>query len=157
MKSRTGRYTEKLRLWDGGKSTVIQDRKKRFREGRVIDINIDIQNDGLFTIFVDNIPESMGPKSLYILFNKFGAVKDVFIPAKRRIVTGIRFGFIGFNCSVAKNLADQKANGLWAEDKELKVKNAVFTEPQLKQHESSKPLKIDLQRRSEQDLTLVGG
>ncbi|CAL5354750.1 unnamed protein product [Camellia sinensis] len=101
----------------------------------------------------------MGPKSLYILFNKFGAVKDVFIPAKRRIVTGTRFGFIRFDCSVAKNLAVQKANDLWAENKELEVKNARFTKPQLKQHkaESSKHLKIVLQRRSKQDLTVAGG
>ncbi|KAL7218407.1 hypothetical protein ACSBR2_011636 [Camellia fascicularis] len=94
--------------------------------------NIGVQNDGLFTIFVDNIPESMGPKSLYIMLNKFGAVKDVFIPTKTRIVTGTRFDFIRFDCLVAKNLVVQKANGLWVEDKELKVKNAVFTKPQLK-------------------------
>lgn len=48
---------------------------------------------------------------------------------------------------------------MWVEDKELKVKNARFTKPQLMQHrpESSKHLKIDLQRRSKQDLTVVGG
>ncbi|KAL7180444.1 hypothetical protein ACSBR1_043613 [Camellia fascicularis] len=100
--------------------------EKGFREGRVSGgwnpvlrrkegSNIGVQNDGLFTILVDNIPESI--------------VKDVFIPAKRRIVTGTKFGFVRFDCSVAKNLAVQKANGLWVEDKELKVKNAMFTKP----------------------------
>ncbi|KAL7224227.1 hypothetical protein ACSBR1_025651 [Camellia fascicularis] len=76
----------------------------------------------------------MGPKSLYTMFNKFGAVEDVIIPTKRRIVTGTRFGFIRFDCLVAKELAVQKTNGLWAEDKELKFKNVVFTKPQLKHH-----------------------
>lgn len=80
----------------GGWNPVLRRRK----EGS----NIGVQNDGLFTIFVDNIPESMGPKSLYILFNKFGSVKDVFIPAKYKIrFHQIRLlGSKKFGCSKGK-------------------------------------------------------
>ncbi|KAL7212973.1 hypothetical protein ACSBR2_015635 [Camellia fascicularis] len=48
------------------------------------DVRLEGQRKGLFTVFVDNIPNSMDPKVLYSLFMKFGIVKDVFIPQKRR-------------------------------------------------------------------------
>ncbi|KAL7161623.1 hypothetical protein ACSBR2_042151 [Camellia fascicularis] len=82
---------------------------------------------GLFTLFVDNIPEAMNPKRLYGLFSKFGIVKDVFIPMKKRkATTGSKFGFVRYDCSVAAEIAVPKANGLWCEDKELKVKGVVY-------------------------------
>ncbi|KAL7163897.1 hypothetical protein ACSBR2_039918 [Camellia fascicularis] len=56
---------------------------------------------GLFSVFVDNIPYKMDPKALFQLFTKF-------------------------DCSVAANIAVQKANGLWVEDRELKVNMAEY-------------------------------
>ncbi|KAL7214301.1 hypothetical protein ACSBR1_026670 [Camellia fascicularis] len=80
----------------------------------------------VFTIFVDNIPNSANPKGLHNLFTKFGAVKDVFIPNKRRRITNTRFAFVRFDCKVAANVAVQKENGLWVDDKAIVVKHAAF-------------------------------
>ncbi|KAL7212217.1 hypothetical protein ACSBR2_014982 [Camellia fascicularis] len=41
----------------------------------------------IHTIFVDNLPESMDPKSLYGIFTNFKVVRDVFIQNKRRKMT----------------------------------------------------------------------
>ncbi|XP_028076006.1 serine/arginine-rich splicing factor SC35-like [Camellia sinensis] len=81
---------------------------------------------GLFTIFVDNILEVMDPKSLFGLFSKFGMVKDVFLPMKRRKATGSRFGFVRYNCLVVVEMVVKKADRLWYDDKELKVKGAEY-------------------------------
>ncbi|CAL5373898.1 unnamed protein product [Camellia sinensis] len=79
-----------------------------------------------FTVFVDNLPCSLDPKGLSNLFRKFGVVKDVFIPHKRRRITNTRFGFVRFSCEVAAKVAVQKAHGLWVDDKKLGVKFAEF-------------------------------
>ncbi|KAL7258469.1 hypothetical protein ACSBR1_004573 [Camellia fascicularis] len=79
-----------------------------------------------FSVFVDNILESMDPKGLFVLFSKFRVVKDAFIPNKRRQVTHCRFGFVRFDCSVVADMAIQKANGLWVDNRNLKVKMAEF-------------------------------
>ncbi|GMP84960.1 hypothetical protein CsSME_00038289 [Camellia sinensis var. sinensis] len=81
--------------------------------------------NGLYIVFVDNIPRSVDANSLFKLFKKFGVVKDVFIPFKRRKVTNSRFGFVRFNCHVASDIAIQKANGLLVDDKVLAVKYAT--------------------------------
>ncbi|KAL7213565.1 hypothetical protein ACSBR2_016149 [Camellia fascicularis] len=81
---------------------------------------------GLFTVFVDNLPQTMDVRSLFKLFTKFGIVKDVFIPFKRRVVTKSRFGFVRFDCSVAADIAIQKANGQLVDDRVLEVKNAIY-------------------------------
>ncbi|KAL7204776.1 hypothetical protein ACSBR2_017813 [Camellia fascicularis] len=75
----------------------------------------------MYTLFVDNLPDSMEPRSMFDLFIKFGVVKDVFIPQKRRKTTNTRFGFVRFDCPVAASIAEQKANGLWVDDKALIV------------------------------------
>ncbi|XP_028111961.1 uncharacterized protein LOC114310208 [Camellia sinensis] len=80
---------------------------------------------GLFSIFVDNLPQSMDVRSLFKLFTKFGIVKDAYIPFKRRVATNSRFGFVSFGCSVAADIAIQKANGLLVDDRELEVKKAT--------------------------------
>ncbi|KAL7172767.1 hypothetical protein ACSBR2_032274 [Camellia fascicularis] len=82
--------------------------------------------EGLFTIFADDLPNSMDPKRLFSMFGKFGVVKDVFIPAKRRKGTGTRFGFVRYDCRVAADMAIQKADGLWCENKALRVKKADY-------------------------------
>ncbi|KAL7228748.1 hypothetical protein ACSBR2_007444 [Camellia fascicularis] len=81
---------------------------------------------GLFTVFVDNLPSAMDAKILFNLFTKFGIVKDVFIPAKRRIVTNSRFGFVRFDCYVAADIAIQKRNGLLVDDMVLEVKKVTY-------------------------------
>ncbi|GAB2268018.1 hypothetical protein Dimus_002996 [Dionaea muscipula] len=63
---------------------------------------------------------------MVMLFSSFGVVKDAFIPRKKS-KRGNRFGFVRYDCSVAAEVAIQKANGLWIKDKELKVKVADFT------------------------------
>ncbi|KAL7193815.1 hypothetical protein ACSBR2_025447 [Camellia fascicularis] len=80
----------------------------------------------LVTIFVNNIPESMDPKGLFNLFSKFGIVNDVFIPRKRRKVSRSRFGFVRYGCEVAVEIAIHKADGLWCDNKALKVKEQCF-------------------------------
>ncbi|KAL7164121.1 hypothetical protein ACSBR2_040099 [Camellia fascicularis] len=103
----------------GGWSLVIQKQGGRKTPS-------DSHHAGLFTMFVDDIHESMNPKNLFGLFTKFETVKDVYIPMKRRKATGSRFGFVRFDCLVAAEVAVQKANGLWCDHKELKIlrKNA---------------------------------
>ncbi|GMP81069.1 hypothetical protein CsSME_00035910 [Camellia sinensis var. sinensis] len=93
---------------------------------------------GLFTVFVDHIPSSMDAKSVYKLFTKFGIVKDVFIPFKRRKMSNSRFGFVRFDCSVAADVAIQKAHGLLVEDQILEVKNATYDRRNREEHSWSK-------------------
>ncbi|XP_028081930.1 nuclear cap-binding protein subunit 2-like [Camellia sinensis] len=81
---------------------------------------------GIHTIFVDNIPSSLSSKGLNDLFMKFGIVRDVFIPNKLRKSTRSRFGFVRYDCPVTAEVAIQKANGLWCDDKALRVKKAEF-------------------------------
>ncbi|KAL7261128.1 hypothetical protein ACSBR1_006719 [Camellia fascicularis] len=84
----------------------------------------------MITVFVDNLPESIDPKGLFTLFNKFGVVKDVFIPNKMRKTFNTRFGFVRYDYTVAAAVAIQKANGLWVDDRALKVKEADFSSEQ---------------------------
>ncbi|XP_028069374.1 serine/arginine-rich splicing factor 2-like [Camellia sinensis] len=97
---------------------------------------------GLHSVFVDNIPLKMDVKSLFKLFTKFGIVKDVFIPFKRRKVSNSRFGFVRYDCYVASDIAIQKANGLLVDDKVLVVKNATFDRRSRKEHSRKTPLFI---------------
>ncbi|KAL7264608.1 hypothetical protein ACSBR1_002547 [Camellia fascicularis] len=99
---------------------------------------------GLFTIFVDNLPWSMSPKELFSLFMKFGVVKDVFIPNKMRKLTKSRFGFARFNCPVATDVAIQKANGLWCDDKGLRVKKAEFEKAHGKLKEDNRVKRVGM-------------
>ncbi|KAL7193578.1 hypothetical protein ACSBR2_025223 [Camellia fascicularis] len=77
-------------------------------------------------VFVDNLPQTMDVRSMFKFFTKFGIVKDAIIPFKRRVVTNSRFGFVRFDCSVAADIAIQKANGLLVDDRVLEVKNATY-------------------------------
>ncbi|XP_028092108.1 polyadenylate-binding protein 4-like [Camellia sinensis] len=86
---------------------------------------------GLYTIFVDNLPWSMSPKGLHSLFMKFGIIRDVFIPNKIRKATKSRFGFVRYDCKVAAAMAVQKTNGVWCDDKAIKVKVVEFGKDEL--------------------------
>ncbi|CAL5332308.1 unnamed protein product [Camellia sinensis] len=65
-------------------------------------------------------------KMLGEIFRKFGVVKDVYIPLKRRRVRHTRFAFVRYDCEVAAEVAVQKANGIWVDDKKLVVKYADY-------------------------------
>ncbi|KAL7171003.1 hypothetical protein ACSBR2_035795 [Camellia fascicularis] len=86
----------------------------------------NVETQGILTVFVDYIPKAMDSKGLYVLFSKFGVVKDAFIPNKRRKVTRSRFGFVRYGCPVVADMAIQKANGLSVDNRDLKVKMAEF-------------------------------
>ncbi|KAL7253870.1 hypothetical protein ACSBR1_008251 [Camellia fascicularis] len=102
----------------GGWIPVIKQR------GRQVCPNLwtDGRRAVLITLFVDNLPESFSPKNLYDLFIKFGVVKDVYIPQKRRKSTNTIFRFVRYNCSIAATVVEQKANGLWVDNKSLSAK-----------------------------------
>ncbi|KAL7246647.1 hypothetical protein ACSBR2_001699 [Camellia fascicularis] len=99
----------------GGWIPVIKHR------GRQVHPNswIDGRRVALITLFVDNLPESFSPRNLYDLFIKFGVVKDV-------KSTNTRFGFVRYDCSIAGNVVEQMANGLWVDGKSLSVKIAKY-------------------------------
>ncbi|KAL7246162.1 hypothetical protein ACSBR2_001322 [Camellia fascicularis] len=96
-------------------------------------------NARLFTIFVDAIPSSMDSKMVYDIFRKFGVVKDVYIPQKRRKVRNTRFAFVRYDCEVATEIAVQKANGIWVEDTQLEVKHADYGNETLKIKDHNHP------------------
>ncbi|KAL7258635.1 hypothetical protein ACSBR1_004701 [Camellia fascicularis] len=82
----------------------------------------------------------MNPKGIFNLFNNFGVVKDVFILTKRRKATGSRFRFVWYHGPVSTEVALQKTNGIWCEDKRLKVKMAEFN--MIVQRENGKEEKV---------------
>ncbi|KAL7257939.1 hypothetical protein ACSBR1_004125 [Camellia fascicularis] len=77
------------------------------------------------SIFVDNLPETMGTKGLYTIFSNYGVVMDVFILTKRRKLTQSRFGFVRYNYFLVADMAVQKANGLWCDDHSSKSRYRV--------------------------------
>ncbi|KAL7218674.1 hypothetical protein ACSBR2_011857 [Camellia fascicularis] len=103
----------------GGWNPVIRRRKVGSQHGH-------LKEAVLVSIFVDNIPDSMDPKGLFNLFQKFGLVKDVFILGKRMKASRSRFGFVRYDCEVAAQMAIHKADGLWCDNKALRVKRASF-------------------------------
>ncbi|KAL7262993.1 hypothetical protein ACSBR1_001205 [Camellia fascicularis] len=82
---------------------------------------------GLFMVFVDNLLESMVPKSLFMLFSSYGVVKDVFIPRKRRKATGSRFGFVRYDCQVAAKvrIAEFGNEALYQQKEEVNKRKAI--------------------------------
>ncbi|KAL7238549.1 hypothetical protein ACSBR2_004608 [Camellia fascicularis] len=115
-------HQQVLNKQDGGWIPVV---KRRGRHTNQVGLK-EGRREGMYTLFVDNLPESMDPRSMYALFLKFGVVKDVFIPQKRWKATNTRFGFVRFNCPVAASVAEQKANEIWVDDKALIVHSAVY-------------------------------
>ncbi|CAL5327246.1 unnamed protein product [Camellia sinensis] len=91
-------------------------------------------------IFVDDIPDSMDPRRLHSLFSNFGVVRDVFIPFKRRKTTHTKFDFVKYDCPVAANMAVQKTDRLWCDDKALKVKLAEFGKEVIGKQRSAHPI-----------------
>ncbi|KAL7264043.1 hypothetical protein ACSBR1_002075 [Camellia fascicularis] len=81
----------------------------------------------------------MDAKTVFELFTKFRIAKDVFIPAKRRIVTNSRFGFVRFDCHVVADIAIQKENGLLVDDMVLVIKKTTFVENFRDEQSRSRP------------------
>ncbi|GAB2290083.1 hypothetical protein Dimus_024373 [Dionaea muscipula] len=96
---------------------AVDSRKARFCSGNG-------SSGPLVSLFVDNLPEYMKARNLFMLLNKFVKVVDVFIPWKRRVVSNSRFGFVKVKgYSAADNLI-KRVNGLWVMDQLLVVKEA---------------------------------
>ncbi|KAG5560446.1 hypothetical protein RHGRI_003682 [Rhododendron griersonianum] len=103
---------------DGGWTPVIR-RHRNFsttKEG----------TKGIVTLFVDNIPNHNDQIWLQRTFNKFGVVKDAFIPKKRSQRTGSKFGFVRYDCPVSADVATSRMNGVWVGNERLFVKVASF-------------------------------
>ncbi|KAL7262090.1 hypothetical protein ACSBR1_000466 [Camellia fascicularis] len=105
---------------EGGWNPVLRKRRMGLQTGR------SRMND-LVSLFVDEVPEAMTPRDLFNLFSKFGVVKDVFIPLKRRKTTRSRFGFVRYDCKVAAEVAVRKTDGLWCHNRALRVKMAEYS------------------------------
>ncbi|KAI8010589.1 hypothetical protein LOK49_LG06G01681, partial [Camellia lanceoleosa] len=100
---------------------------------------LGLAQSAVHTIFVDDIPDSMDPRRLHSLYSNFGVVRDVFISFKRRKLSRTRFGFVRYECLVAATRATQKTDGMWCDDKALKVKMAQFGKEEVVKHKSSHP------------------
>lgn len=88
-----------------------------------------VLNEGtIFTLFVDNIPESKDQSWLVKAFNMFGKVRDAFLPTKRSKRTGQKFGFVRYDCSKSAEMAISKMSGIWVDNNRLFVKEACFGE-----------------------------
>ncbi|KAI8562174.1 hypothetical protein RHMOL_Rhmol03G0014300 [Rhododendron molle] len=83
-------------------------------------------NKETFTLYVDNIPEFKDHIWLKKTFNKFGVVRDAFIPHKRSKRTGKKFGFVRYDCPTAAGMAVSRMNGVWVDNERLFVKEACF-------------------------------
>lgn len=79
-----------------------------------------------FTLYVDNIHEFKDHIWLKKTFNKFGMVRDAFIPHKRSKRTGKKFGFVRYDCPTAAGMAVSRMNGVWVDNERLFVKEACF-------------------------------
>lgn len=85
---------------------------------------MDSDRSGLFSLFVDNLPEDVGLIWFRKFFSQYGVVKDAYIPCKRSKVTNRKFGFVRYDCATSAEVAISKANGFWIEDRMLFVKKA---------------------------------
>ncbi|XP_058219925.1 multiple RNA-binding domain-containing protein 1-like [Rhododendron vialii] len=112
-----GRGGTGARNRDGGWIPVISKHRRQMVDS----------NNSMITLFVDNLPEDVSQRWVSHLFNKFGVVKDVFIPGKRsKVFTGKAFAFVRYDCAVSAEMAISKTNGVWIEDRKLFVKTASF-------------------------------
>ncbi|KAH7856731.1 hypothetical protein Vadar_004862 [Vaccinium darrowii] len=83
--------------------------------------------DGLFTVFVDNLPSSMDVAWLRQLFSPFGCVKDVFIPSKRSSSFNTKFGFVRFKRREEAASAIEDLNGALIRDFNIVAQFAKYS------------------------------
>ncbi|KAG5522231.1 hypothetical protein RHGRI_034421 [Rhododendron griersonianum] len=103
---------------DGGWIPVLRKHRNQ--------VSTKAGTNGIVTLFVDNIPDYGDQIWLQRTFNKFGVVKDAFIPKKRSKRTGNKFGFVRYECPVSAGVAVSRMNGVWVENERLFVKEASF-------------------------------
>lgn len=80
----------------------------------------------LFTVYVDNLPNSVGIPWFRKFFSNFGFVVDSHLTVRKSRRTGNRFGFIRFENRSAVDIAIAKANGLWIGKRRLMVERAAY-------------------------------
>ncbi|KAH7834714.1 hypothetical protein Vadar_018880 [Vaccinium darrowii] len=124
--------SSRVRDVDGGWIPVIGN-GNRDEGGKIHRARLRSGDETIFTLFIDNLPEDVSHSWLKKLFSNYGVVIDAFIPEKRSKVTGRKFGFIRYNCSISAEVAISKVNGLWCGDKKLFVKHASFNQNQQRQ------------------------
>ncbi|GAB2290119.1 hypothetical protein Dimus_024406, partial [Dionaea muscipula] len=76
-------------------------------------------------VFVDNLPDHVGWRELFSIFNSSGCILNIFISTNQSR-SGSRFCFVRFNSEVAAGIAILNADGLKLKDKTLFVKRAAF-------------------------------
>lgn len=80
----------------------------------------------MVTLFIDNIPDDRDQQWLCNIFNKYGVVRDAFIPNKKSKHSGNRFGFVRFASKEEAERAITRLNGIWIGYERLLVKEASF-------------------------------
>ncbi|KAE8676254.1 hypothetical protein F3Y22_tig00111621pilonHSYRG00386 [Hibiscus syriacus] len=109
-------------------SEVTKKRRNGFQNWSKDDhprIGNGIRN-GCYTIFIDNLPETIHWKRLGSIFGSHGQVIDAFIPKKRNS-KGVRFGFIRYATIEEARIAISKMNveGVVDEDKLQVLSNCL--------------------------------
>ncbi|GAB2268732.1 hypothetical protein Dimus_003680 [Dionaea muscipula] len=80
----------------------------------------------MVTIYVGNIPHMMERDWLRQIFQKFGNVRDIFIPRKRAKRTNVRFGFVKFKSYKEARTTIQEMHLVQVNQHQLIVKFAAF-------------------------------
>ncbi|KAH7853522.1 hypothetical protein Vadar_003541 [Vaccinium darrowii] len=79
-----------------------------------------------FTVYVDNLPNGVGVPWFHKIFSNFGVIMDLYLPIRRSIRTGNRFGFIRYVSTNGAQQAVAKGNGIWIGKKLLIVERALY-------------------------------
>ncbi|KAH7848104.1 hypothetical protein Vadar_033833 [Vaccinium darrowii] len=101
--------SRRVRGVDGGWIPVIGNRN-RDEGGKIHRTRLSYGDETIFTLFIDNLPEDVSHSWLKKLFSNYGVVIAAFIPEKRSKVTGRKFGFIRYNCSISAEELDKWGN-----------------------------------------------
>ncbi|KAE8674910.1 hypothetical protein F3Y22_tig00111708pilonHSYRG00222 [Hibiscus syriacus] len=140
----TGRYTSDcqppvVRTEDNGMSSS-QGGKQKVRKNSIVQASsvfpiVDFDHDrtkesttkgnGCYTIFIDNLPETIHWKRLGSIFGSHGQVIDAFIPKKRNS-KGVRFGFIRYATIEEARIAISKMNGIYVYGSKVRVSLAKY-------------------------------
>ncbi|GAB2300560.1 Serine/arginine-rich splicing factor sr45, partial [Dionaea muscipula] len=79
------------------------------------------------TCFVSNLPEEFDRVRLKNYFEKFGLVRDVFIPGKRTSKTNRKFSFVRFSTKEEAERVISQTNGLSLDGLRIGVKIAAYS------------------------------
>ncbi|CAO2837916.1 unnamed protein product [Amaranthus hypochondriacus] len=87
---------------------------------------VTVEDDKLFSVFVDGLHEHMAKQWLVDVFSECGRVKDAFISAKKRKFSKDGFGFVRFGRKVEALAAIEKFDGMIVKGKTMRVSMAKF-------------------------------